>query len=340
MLLVVLVLGLIEIISGYNTTILQSSNSVNVSSVKRSSLANTYFSTITLSAVFSETTRGNNSVPSTRQLRPASSSFWMPHTTHATSESKTTLATVSETSRIVEETITTQFSSITSSHPKSFSLTPTSPPPVKTTKTLCPCLRGKSCEEKVFWWDVKPGTLKFMFYVAFGVALVSTVSLIVVCCRWRRQTKTVKKLQKQATTLSNPYVNNPVVGFPSPLRLSSFINRPESPYDTPEPVGTIQQEVEVSYVSVIDGNESESHYAAVTGNGTANCYADNESRDNDPLPSPAYTNASVFEMDPYEQLSANRTNENPYTSLITRDENEENQEDEVNKEDEENEVTI
>ena len=185
------------------------------------------------------------------------------------------------------------------------------------------------------------GTLKLMFYGTFGVALVSTVSLIVVCCRWRRQTKTVKKLQKRATTLSNPYVNNPVVGFPSPLRLSSFVNRPESPYDMPEPVGTIQQEVEVSYVSVIDRNESESHYAAVTGNGTANCYADNESRDNDPLPSPAYTNASVFEMDPYEALMPeNRTNENPYTSLITRDENEENKEDEVNEEDGENEATI
>jgi hypothetical protein len=57
----------------------------------------------------------------------------------------------------VEETTTTQISSITSPRPKSFSLTPTSTPPVKTTKTPCP--REISCEEKVrvFWWDVKPG---------------------------------------------------------------------------------------------------------------------------------------------------------------------------------------
>ncbi len=87
--------------------------------------------------------------------------------------------------------------------------------------------------------------------------------------------------------------------------------------------------MEVSYVTVTDGNESESHYAAVKENGTANSVADSESRD-DPLPSPAYTNASVFDMDPYQELMpGNRTIEDHYTSLINTDKTEQNEEEEA-----------
>ena len=173
-------------------------------------------------------------------------------------------------------------------------------------------------------------TLRNMFYVASVLAVGCAIALIVVCCLWRRQTRTRTKLERQDTTLSNPYVNTRVEGFPSPLQLNSFVVKPESPYDTPEAVETIPQDLEVSYVTVIDGktdgNESESHYAAVKENGTANSVDDGESRDNDPLPSPDYTNASVFEMDPYQELMpTNRSNEDHYTSLINRDDTKENE---------------
>ena len=171
------------------------------------------------------------------------------------------------------------------------------------------------------------GTLKNMFYGAFVVAIVSIISLIVVCCCWRRQTRTIEhNLQRQETTMSNPYVNHRVQGFPSPLQLDSFVVKPESPYDTPDAVETTPQDIEVSYVTVVDENESESHYAAVKEDGTANSVEDSESRDNGPLPSPDYTNSSVFEMDPYEELMpANRSSEDHYTSLINTDKTKQNE---------------
>lgn len=143
--------------------------------------------------------------------------------------------------------------------------------------------------------------------------------------------RNMKKLERQSTTLSNAYVNNSVVGFPSPLQLDTFVNKTESTYDTPEPVEAVPDVTDVSYVTVVNGNESEPDYAAIKGNGYANSVADSESRDDAPLPSPTYTNASVFQIEPYQELNpANRCDsEEHYTSLIN-----------TNKEDENNEVTV
>ena len=169
-----------------------------------------------------------------------------------------------------------------------------------------------------------------MFYAAAGVAIVCIILLIVTCCCWRRQTRSMKKLERQSTTLSNAYVNNSVMGFPSPLQLDTFVNKTESPYDMPEPVEVVS---EVSYVTVVDGNESEPDYAAIKGNGQANgtSVADSESRDDGPLPSPTYTNSSVFQIEPYQELNpANRCDsEEHYTSLINTDTDKEKENQEV-----------
>lgn len=176
-----------------------------------------------------------------------------------------------------------------------------------------------------------------MFYGSVGVTLICIILLISVCCCWRRQTRMLKTLQRQETTLSNPYINsernNHITGFPSPLQLDTFVIKPESPYDMPAQVENPSEDIEISYVTVVDGNESDSQYAAVQGNGAANSIADSESRDGDSQQSPAYTNASVFENNPYQELMPhNRSNEDHYASLINRDENK--------QENEQNEVTV
>ena len=155
-----------------------------------------------------------------------------------------------------------------------------------------------------------------MFYGAAGLALVCIILLIVTCCCWRRQSRVRKKLQREGTTLSNAYVNNCVLSFPSPLQLETFVDKAESPYDTPENVEAVP---EVSYVTVVNGVESESDYAVIKGNGQSNSVGgDSESPEDGPQPSPAYTNASVFEIEPYQELNrANRCDsEEHYTSLI------------------------
>ncbi|XP_028404592.1 uncharacterized protein LOC114527159 [Dendronephthya gigantea] len=185
---------------------------------------------------------------------------------------------------------------------------------LKTTPTAKTCTN----KEKVFGLHVKPATLVDVFYGTFAVALSCIIILIIVCCCWKRQMKTQK--QRQNTTLFNPYANH-VVGFPSPLQLDTF--KPESPYDTPELLDSLP---DVSYVTVVDGNESDPQYAAVK-NGTVQSLGDGESRD-EPQPSPAYTNASVFQIEPYQELMANnRVNEDHYTSLIKTDKNEKNEDD-------------
>ena len=162
-----------------------------------------------------------------------------------------------------------------------------------------------------------------MFYGTAAVAIVSIFLLIIVCCLWRRKAKRVKKLQQQHKP-SSLYANNGIIGFPSPLQLDTFLLTSESPYDTPEPVETVPED---SYVTVVDKNELESPYTTVRGIGTANSIADSESRDDIPMPSPAYTNASVFQIEPYQELNqANRNyQEDPYTSLINRKQNEDSE---------------
>lgn len=164
-------------------------------------------------------------------------------------------------------------------------------------------------------------TLVEVFYGTFAVALLCIIILIIVCCCWKQQIKTLRKRPRQDTTLRNAYANHHIVGFPSPLQLDTF--KPESPYDTPELVECLP---DVSYVTVVDGNESDPQYAAVK-NGAVQSLGDSESRD-EPQPSPAYTNASVFQIEPYQELMANnRDNEDHYTSLIKTDKNEKNEDD-------------
>ena len=330
MLSIVLLFGLTGIIFGFNSSSLQSSNVVNTSAVVHQIVtSSTILPTITSSSNMSS----RSSAPSTTQ------------SLHLTSPGKTIFPTFSSKSTASSRQQSTLKKSI-SSKPISFravstvqeSFSPThisfssSTFPGKSTSptTTASVCKNSTNKVDVFGLDVKTETLRNLFYAASVLAVVCLIALIVVCCLWRRQTRTITKLERQDTALSNPYVNTRVEGFPSPLQLNSFVVKPESPYDTPEAVEAIPQDAEVSYVSVIDGktngNESESDYAAVKENGTVNSVDDGESRDNDPLPSPDYTNASVFEMDPYQELMpTNRSNEDHYTSLINIDETKQNE---------------
>lgn len=179
-----------------------------------------------------------------------------------------------------------------------------------------------------------------MFYGTAVTGIICILVLIVTCCLLRRQRKTTRTLNRQVTTFSNPHANNFVEGFPSPLQLDAFVAKTESPYDMPDRVEVVPGEVDVSYVIVTNGDESESQYTALKendsespytalkGNGTTNSIADNDSRE---IPSPSYTNASVFEMDPYQELIAvNRSREDNYASLIKPNPKEE-KDDEVKK---------
>ena len=164
-----------------------------------------------------------------------------------------------------------------------------------------------------------------MFYGCAGATILCIIGLVVVCCCCMRQRRTLNKLRKNDTTLSNPYVNSErnnhhVVGFPSPLQLDTFVVKPESPYDMPDLVETLPEEPDVSYVTVVDGNDVDSPYATVKGNEGADATCDDEEEP----PSPDYTNASVFQIDPYQQLMpATRNVEDHYTSLISKEKNEE-----------------
>lgn len=157
--------------------------------------------------------------------------------------------------------------------------------------------------------------------------------LIVVCCYCTRKLKRLRRefLLSDASVNENPHRNSDgngtlVRSFPSPLQLESFTRgKTESPYDVPD-----QQEIEISYVSVIDGTDPEPQYTALDRNRVT----DNpENEPNDSQSPPFYSNASelnLVDTNPYQKLMfVEGDKDQHYTSLAHKSEEEKTEESEA-----------